>query len=108
MNQSINPYFGFTNRILYTGDGQVLTYVIHYKDEGDVVVLRNERQTMVGTYCTGMHPYVHQGQTKVFISGTRPTIMSSVYNLLYFSAVNVKVDYSGIFYNGYLSLIQYL
>lgn len=71
------------------GDGQLLSNEIQFK--GNVAYLKNERQTMVGTYCTAMYPYVHQEQKKVFIAGSRPTIVSSLRETLYFSAVNIKV-----------------
>jgi hypothetical protein len=71
------------------GDGQLLSNEIQFR--GNVAHIKNERQTMVGTYCTAMYPYVHQEQKKVFIAGSRPTIVSSLRGTLFFSAVNIKV-----------------
>lgn len=71
------------------GDGQMLSYNIVFRDS--VPVLRNARQTMVGTYCTSMYPFYHEGEQKIFITGIRPTIITSWHQKLLFSAVNLKV-----------------
>jgi hypothetical protein len=77
----------FTKKQL--GDGQMLSYHIVFKHS--VPVLRNARQTMVGTYCTAMYPFYHEGEQKIFITGIRPTIITSWHQKLLFSAVNLKV-----------------
>ncbi|CAO0790870.1 unnamed protein product [Mucor circinelloides] len=74
--------------MILLGDGQLLSNEIQFR--GNVAHIKNERQTMVGTFCTSMYPYVHQNQKKVFIAGSRPTIISSLRETLFFSAVNIK------------------
>lgn len=46
---------------------------------------------MVGTYCTAMYPFLHHGEQKIFITGIRPTIITSWHQKLFYSAVNLKV-----------------
>ncbi|RCH97919.1 DNA damage-binding protein 1a, partial [Rhizopus stolonifer] len=80
------------------GDGQLLSYV--YKNK-----LLEERQTVVGTYCTSMHAYQHRGETKVFITGSRPTIVTHLHGTLYFSAVNLKDMYRFTSFNDHMILM---
>ncbi|GAA5808539.1 hypothetical protein MFLAVUS_001930 [Mucor flavus] len=74
------------------GDGQILTNRITFKNSE--AVLSDSRQTMVGTYCTAMYPFVHDGEQKIFITGNRPTIVTSWHRKLFFSAVNLKNVYA--------------
>ncbi|KAI8090511.1 CPSF A subunit region-domain-containing protein [Thamnidium elegans] len=71
------------------GDGQILTSRIAFKNSK--AVLSDSRQTMVGTYCTAMYPFEHGGEQKIFITGIRPTIVTSWHRKLFFSAVNLKI-----------------
>ncbi|KAI8636915.1 CPSF A subunit region-domain-containing protein [Parasitella parasitica] len=85
------------------GDGQLFSNEIQFRR--NVALLMNERQTMVGTYCTAMYPYVHQEQKKVFIAGSRPTIVSSLRQTLFFSAVNMKDIFAFATFNQHILLM---
>ncbi|KAI8328162.1 CPSF A subunit region-domain-containing protein [Choanephora cucurbitarum] len=73
------------------GDGQLSSYVIEKK--GHAFHMGQERQTMIGTYCTGMTLYQQNREYKVFIAGSRPTVVSHQHGALSFSAVNLKDVY---------------
>lgn len=77
---------------MIVGDGQLLSYVVNRTPNTDKLSLTDEKQTMVGTYSTGLHPYIHQGRLKLFITGSRPTVVTSFNQTLYFSTVNFKVS----------------
>ena len=65
----------------------------HMDVRSKVPALFNARQTMVGTYCTAMYPFTHEGELKIFVAGIRPTIITSWHQKLFFSAVNLKASY---------------
>ncbi|KAI8368044.1 mono-functional DNA-alkylating methyl methanesulfonate N-term-domain-containing protein [Blakeslea trispora] len=70
------------------GDGQLSSYLIEKK--GRVFHAKQPQQTVIGTYCTGMTLYQQHREYKVFISGSRPTIISHLHDTLSFSVVNLK------------------
>lgn len=78
------------------GDGTLLSYRITLKDDS-AATLADQRQTMVGTYSNAMYPFSQDGQQKIFIAGIRPTIVSSWNQTLFFSIVNLKVDFKSLF-----------
>ncbi|CAO3619548.1 unnamed protein product [Mucor hiemalis] len=83
---------GISYLMILQGDGQMLSHNVVYRNS--IPVLRNEKRTMVGTYCTAMYPFVHEGELKIFITGIRPTIITSWHQKLIFSAVNMKNVYA--------------
>lgn len=83
---------GMSYLMILQGDGQMLSYGVIYKNS--LPFIRGEKRTMVGTYCTAMYPFVHEGERKIFITGIRPTIISSWHQKLIFSAVNLKNVYA--------------
>lgn len=69
----------------------MLSYVLEKaRTVTEKIMVSKEKQTMVGTYCTGIFPYKHQGRRKLFITGSRPTVIASFNQNLYFSTVNIK------------------
>lgn len=73
---------GITHLLILQGDGLLVSYVVIDNN------LFDERQTILGTYCTSMYPYVYQGRRKVFITGNQPAIVTSFKNELQVFTVN--------------------
>lgn len=73
-----------------TGDGQILSYCIKHLGS-EHIMLYDERQMMVSTYCTGMYPYQYQGEQNIFVAGQKPSVISSFNQTLFVYSVNLTV-----------------
>ncbi|KAI7899232.1 CPSF A subunit region-domain-containing protein [Cokeromyces recurvatus] len=74
--------------MILSGDGQLQSCEMQFKE--NKFICQKKKSSTVGTYCTGMYPYYHTGQQKVFISGSQPTVITSFNDTLFFSTVNLK------------------
>ncbi|KAI9468079.1 MAG: CPSF A subunit region-domain-containing protein [Benjaminiella poitrasii] len=75
--------------MILSGDGQLQTCEVEIV-QGQKFICQKRKSLTIGTYCTGMYPYYHHGQQKVFIAGSQPTVVTHFNETLFFSAVNLK------------------
>ncbi|RCH91996.1 DNA damage-binding protein 1a, partial [Rhizopus azygosporus] len=95
---------GLLYLMVMLGDGQILSYCIKHLGS-EHIMLYDERQMMVSTYCTGMYPYQYQGEQRIFVAGQKPSVISSFNQTLFVYSVNLTNIYTLTAYNDILALM---
>ena len=71
------------------GDGHLITYNLDIKRNGELPSLSNKRKGVLGTHAISFDCFENQGETCVFASCDRPTVIYARSGKLLFSVINV-------------------
>ena len=71
---------------IYIGDGQMISYTIDNNGS-----LSSRQEITLGTHAISLHIVSQNGKKGVFAASDHPAMITSEYNQLIFSAVNLKV-----------------